>query len=103
MNGATAKPRQVLHRCCTERQKAVGPLGFEPRLTDSESTRIRVFHEENAHSQQGAAQGAAFEHENAPIDPDLQAIIDRWPDLSEAVKVGILAMVKAADDAPRTS
>ena len=28
--------------------------------------------------------------------PDLQAIIDAWPDLPEAIKTGIVAMVKAA-------
>ena len=42
-----------------------------------------------------AAPGAAVEHENAPTDPDLQAIVERWPDLPEAVKSGIVAMVHA--------
>ena len=49
----------------------------------------------NAHSQEGAAPGAAAVHENAPIDPDLQAVIKRWPDLPDAVKAGIAAMVNA--------
>ncbi|MBL7040113.1 MAG: hypothetical protein ISR77_15860 [Pirellulaceae bacterium] len=31
-------------------------------------------------------------------DTDLQAVIDAWPDLSEAVKAGIIAMVKVAFD-----
>jgi hypothetical protein len=39
---------------------------------------------------------AAVEHENARIDPDLQAIIERWPDLPDAVKASIVAMVTAA-------
>jgi len=30
------------------------------------------------------------------IDPDLAAVVDAWPDLPEALKAGILAMVKAA-------
>jgi hypothetical protein len=30
-------------------------------------------------------------------DPDLLAIIERWPALPEAVKAGILAMVRATD------
>jgi len=28
--------------------------------------------------------------------PDLAAVVDAWPDLPEAIKAGILAMVKAA-------
>ena len=56
--------------------------------------------EENTHFQEGAARGAAVGAENAaPIDPDLQSIIERWSDLSEAVKDDLLAMVKAADEA----
>ena len=38
------------------------------------------------------ALGAQFE----PIDPELQAIIDVWPKLPEAIKAGILAMVHTA-------
>jgi hypothetical protein len=29
-------------------------------------------------------------------DPALAAVVDAWPDLPEAIRVGILAMVKAA-------
>jgi hypothetical protein len=29
-------------------------------------------------------------------DPDLTAVVDAWPTLPEALKAGILAMVKAA-------
>ena len=50
--------------------------------------------EENAHSRGSAAPGAAVGAENTPIDADLQAIIQRWPELPEAVKAGILAMVR---------
>ena len=52
--------------------------------------------EKNAHSENRAAAGAAVEPDNAPIDADLQAIIERWADLPEAVKAGIVAMVRAA-------
>ena len=51
--------------------------------------------EQNAHSQQGAAQGAAVGAENASIDPGLQTIVERWPGLPDALKAGILAMVQA--------
>ena len=36
--------------------------------------------------------------QNTPIDPDLQAIIKRWPELPDAVKAGILAMVHTSGD-----
>jgi hypothetical protein len=34
---------------------------------------------------------------SAPLaDPDLAAVVDAWPALPEAIKAGILAMVKVA-------
>ena len=50
--------------------------------------------EKNTHSREGAAAGAAVGAENEPVDPDLQAVIERWPDLPDVVKVDILAMVQ---------
>jgi hypothetical protein len=32
----------------------------------------------------------------ASTDPDLAAVLDAWPTLLEAVRVGIVAMVKAS-------
>ena len=29
-----------------------------------------------------------------PVDPDLVALLDAWPTLPDAIKVGIMAMVK---------
>ena len=49
---------------------------------------------ETSFSHQGGAESGAH---NAPIDADLQAIIEQWPELPDAVKAGIVAMVKAAD------
>jgi hypothetical protein len=37
----------------------------------------------------------------AEIAPDLQALIDAWPALPDAIKAGILAMVAAASRAAR--
>jgi hypothetical protein len=31
----------------------------------------------------------------APTDPDLAAVVEAWPELPDALKAGILAMVKA--------
>ena len=50
--------------------------------------------EENAPSQNIAAQGAALGAPEGPDDPNLAIIIQRWPDLPPAMKSGILAMVR---------
>jgi len=33
---------------------------------------------------------------NAPNSADLRAVVDAWPNLPEAIRAGIIAMVKAA-------
>ena len=43
-----------------------------------------------------AANKAAHWRKIEPKDPGLAAIIDAWPGLSEPIKAGILAMVRAA-------
>tara|TARA_B100000809_G_scaffold33746_1_gene29600 strand:- start:172 stop:387 length:216 start_codon:yes stop_codon:yes gene_type:complete len=53
--------------------------------------------EQNAHSRDSAAAGAAVDPENCPIDPDLRFIVERWDELSGPFKAGILAMVRAAE------
>ena len=63
------------------------------QTTDSENP------EENALSRDSAAPGAAVDAQNTSIDPDLQAIIERWPELPDAVKAGILAMVRTSGNA----
>ena len=56
--------------------------------------------EENAPFRDSAAPGAAVDPENGPTDPDLRLIVERWDELSEPVKAGILAMIRAADPPP---
>jgi hypothetical protein len=46
--------------------------------------------------QAGGAESGALGAQNAVSDPDLQTIIDAWPNLPEDSKAAILAMVKAA-------
>ena len=43
-------------------------------------------------------QGGAESGARSRIDLDLQAIIDAWPSLTEVIKAGILAMVRASGD-----
>ena len=38
---------------------------------------------------------------DATVDPDLAAVLSAWPRLPEALKAGIVAMVKAAQERPR--
>jgi hypothetical protein len=35
-------------------------------------------------------------HDTCQTYPDLAAVVDAWPELPEALKAGIVAMVKAA-------
>ena len=45
---------------------------------------------------QSGAKSGALSAEVGSIDPDLEAIVECWPNLSNAVKASILAMVTAA-------
>jgi hypothetical protein len=47
-------------------------------------------------SQQRGAISGAQAPEKFPIDPALVALIDAWPTLPEAIRAGILAIVRAA-------
>ena len=73
-----------------------GPLGLEPRMPDPESGTTCEKPRENATFQNSAAPGAAVGTEKPAIDADLQAVIEHWPSLPDAVKAGIVAMVRAA-------
>jgi hypothetical protein len=53
--------------------------------------------EGNGTSRTCAAHGAAVERDQSPIDPGLAAVIDAWAKLPEAMRAGIVAMVRAAD------
>ena len=51
-------------------------------------------------SADAGADAGAVETKRQQFGPDLQALIDAWPALPEAIKAGILAMVKAAGTKP---
>ncbi len=61
--------------------------GLEPLQDSPEKTTV---------SEQGGAQSGAHTAPTAVSDPDLAGVISAWPELPEAVRVGIVAMVRAA-------
>ena len=46
---------------------------------------------------QSGAECGALGALSGPFDPDLAAIVEAWPSLPEALRAGILAMVRAAN------
>jgi hypothetical protein len=44
------------------------------------------------------AESGAVRSQNGLIDADLAVVVDAWPTLPEAIKTGILAMVRAGHD-----
>ncbi len=52
--------------------------------------------EKDAGSREGGARNGASDVDPCSIDAGLQALIDVWPALPAALKVGIIAMVRAA-------
>lgn len=50
-------------------------------------------------SDQSGAQSGALSAREAPLDPELAAVVDAWPALPAAIKAGILAMIRAAGGA----
>lgn len=53
--------------------------------------------EKNDDSPAGAVRGAAVRRAEGPIHPDPAAVVDAWPSLPEAIKAGILAMIRTAE------
>ncbi|WP_145059642.1 hypothetical protein [Adhaeretor mobilis] len=53
--------------------------------------------EETAVSDSGGAECGAVGAQSAKVDADLAELIDHWADLPNAVKAGILAMVRAGE------
>jgi hypothetical protein len=48
-------------------------------------------------SDQSGAESGALGAQNGPDYPDLAEVAQAWPSLPEAIKAGILAMIRAAD------
>ena len=72
-------------------------MGFEPIAdapVSAENARDLV---------EGAAKASVAVSPPMPADADLQSIIDAWEMLPEAIRAGIVAMVKAANQNRRTT
>ena len=48
-------------------------------------------------SDQSGAECGALGAREAPLDPELAAVVDAWPALPEAIEAGNPAMIRAAD------
>jgi hypothetical protein len=71
--------------------------GVEPPTHGfSVSEETSYFPGKTAFSANPGANAVALETQPAHIAPDLQTIIDAWPTLPEAIRTGILAMIRAS-------
>ena len=70
----------------------MGQSGLEPESVSSCKTN----HLRKSSKCSDAKSGANGD-EKPPYDPDLTLIIERWEHLPEAVKTGIMAMVKSVE------
>jgi hypothetical protein len=66
-------------------------MGLEPVSTTSLSAN-----DLGKSAVSNGAESGAVGAQNAPIDPSLALIVNRWPTLPEAARAGILAMVRAS-------
>jgi hypothetical protein len=51
----------------------------------------------SAGGDQSGAESGALDPRNAEFDPDLSAVVEVWPKLPEAIRAGIMAMIRAAE------
>ena len=49
----------------------------------------------NGRGAQIAAESAALDARGAPLGSDLRAVVSAWPNLPDAIRAGILAMISA--------
>jgi len=76
----------------------MGPVGHEPGSAGA-SGRKHL----RASGKSGGAESGADSPKTPCIDPELAKVIDAWPMLPEAIRAGIVAMVKAACGEPGRS
>jgi hypothetical protein len=62
---------------------------MRPQITPRKGKRIQDL------PQSGTGSAEHLPNDSCKTDPDLAAVVAAWPDLPEAIKAGILAVVKA--------
>ena len=67
-------------------KRIVGGTGFEPVVKSSGNKGLGT---------QSAAESAALDAREAPLGSDLRAVVSAWPNLPDAIRSGILAMIGA--------
>ena len=89
---AMANPREFASRVSLAAEgrglEPPTPYGAPVLQTDAERAKSREKQHVSSSCQQIASSTEYF-------DPDLQAVIERWPGLPDAVKAGIVAMVNS--------
>jgi hypothetical protein len=66
---------------------AVGDEGLEPTAKSPGNRGVGV---------QSGAECGAPDSPKTPFDPELASVVDAWPKLPDAIKAGIVAMIRAA-------
>jgi len=69
------------------RRKSKHPRGVERPHENQRKTAILA---------EGGAESGAAGAADAPVDADLRAVVEAWPDLPEAARARILAIIEAA-------
>ena len=77
--------RRIAGKCESLRKPGLETKGIEQSVLKGSKTPI---------TEKGGAKSDAVESKN---DPDLQQIIDRWPELSGHIKAAIKALVRTAE------
>jgi hypothetical protein len=62
-------------------------MGIESPANSSDNDTVSI---------SSGAKSGANDSQNGRIDPDLARVVERWDALPEAIRAGIVAMVKAA-------
>jgi hypothetical protein len=82
---APGLPGLAAHRDFSQ-QAGMAGTGFEAPLENTGNS---------SGSDQSGAESGALGAREAPLDPELAVVVDAWPALPDAIKAGILALVRA--------